>query len=143
MTGLRARPTSAGFRRRTRFSIPRLATIRRLDLATLRAAWWTQGALRRTRRTLRTRPIGDVVVGRPPPLPAHAGRGVYAVLRRVPATCLERALVLQRWLSEQGSAKDVVIGVTGAQDFRAHAWLDGETVDEQFQELTRLRPPAG
>ncbi len=91
--------------------------------------------------SLRTRPVADVVVPRPPRLPEHAGRGVYAVLRRVPNTCLERALVLQRWLSEQGLDKDVIIGVTSPRDFRAHAWLDGETVEEEFQELTRLQPP--
>ena len=90
---------------------------------------------------MRTRPITDIVVSRPPQLPAHAGRGVNAVLRRAPSTCLERALVLQRWLAEHGTDKDVVVGVTGRQDFRAHAWIDGEEVDEEFQELTRLTPP--
>jgi hypothetical protein len=122
--------------------LPRLAALRRLDLATLRAAWWTFATLHSTRRTLRNRPIADIVVRRPPRLPAHARRGVDAVLRRAPTTCLERALVLQRWLAAHGTDKDVVVGVTGRQDFRAHAWLEGEAVDEQFQELTRLRPPA-
>lgn len=135
MIGIRARSTS-------RLSLPRLGSIRRLDLATLRAAWWTFASLRSTRKALRSRPIGDIVVGRPPRLPAHASRGVHAVLKRVPNTCLERALVLQRWLAEQGVERDVVVGVTGRQDFRAHAWLEGETVDPQFQELTRLRSPA-
>ena len=143
MTSLRAGPSSQRLRRRTRLSLPRLATIRRLDLATLRAAWWTHAALRRTRRRLRTRPIADVFVAPPPPLPSHAGRGVDAVLRRVPATCLERALVLQRWLSEHGIDRDVVVGVARSPDFRAHAWLEGETVDEQFQELMRLPAPSG
>jgi hypothetical protein len=115
--------------------------VRGLDLATLRAAWWASSSLRSTRRALRTRRIPDVVVSRPPPLPAHAGRGVDAVLRRAHSTCLERALVLQRWLAEHGTQKDVVIGVTGASDFGAHAWLDGERVDERFRELTRLAPP--
>ena len=64
------------------------------------------------------------------------------MLKRVPNTCLERALVLQRWLAEQGVERDVIVGVTGRQDFRAHAWLEGETVDPQFQELTRLRSQA-
>ena len=79
---------------------------------------------------------------RPPPLPAHATRGVNAVLKRTSSTCLERALVLQRWLSEHGTHKDVLVGVTGQKGFRAHAWLDGEPVDAEFQELTRLGPPA-
>jgi hypothetical protein len=120
----------------------RLRRLRRLDLPTLRAAWWTLAAVRTTRKRLRSRPIADVAVSPPPRLPAHASRGVNAVLRRTPNTCLERALVLQRWLAEHGTEKDVVVGVTSRTDFRAHAWLDGEVVDEQFQELTRLRPPA-
>ena len=125
----------------TGLSLPRLARLRRLDLPTLRAAWWTLAALRATRRALRTRPVAEIVVDRPPHLPAHAARGVDAVLRRVSSTCLERALVLQRWLSEHGTDKDVVVGVTGRHDFRAHAWLEGEAVDEEFRELTRLGPP--
>lgn len=116
--------------------------VRGVDLATLRAAWWTSSSLRSTRRALRKRRIADIVVRRPPSLPLHAGRGVDAVLRRVPSTCLERALVLQRWLAEHGTRKDVVVGVTGRSDFRAHAWLDGEPVDERFRELTRLAPPS-
>lgn len=115
--------------------------LRRVDVPTLRAAWWTLGALVRTRLALRRRAIGGVVVGAPPPLPVHAGRGVHAVLRRVPNTCLERALVLQRWLAQHGVVKDVVVGVTSPRDFRAHAWLDGDRVEQEFQELTRLPPP--
>jgi hypothetical protein len=123
-------------------TVARLSMLRQLDTATLRAAWWTLVSVRSTRKALRTRPVGDVVVARPPRLPAHAGRGVHAVLKRVPNTCLERALVLQRWLAEHGTDRDVVVGVTGRSDFRAHAWLDGERVDADFQELTRLGPPA-
>lgn len=124
-----------------RLTVPRLSTIRSLDVPTLRAACWTLGALRRTRRALRTLPVDEVVVRMPPPLPAHAGRGVHAILRRVPNTCLERALVLQQWLSEQGDVRDVVIGVTGQESFRAHAWLEGEPTRQEFHELTRLRRP--
>ena len=47
----------------------------------------------------------------PPRLPAGARRGVMAILRRRPSTCLERALVLQRWDAAHGAASDVVIGV--------------------------------
>ena len=110
-------------------------------MPTLRAAWWAFTALHSTRRKLRTRAVADVDVGRPPRLPDHAGRGVDAVLRRASSTCLERALVLQRWLLEHGTTKDVVVGVTGPKDFRAHAWLEGEPVDERFQELMRIKPP--
>lgn len=108
----------------------------------LRAAWWTVRALRAARRALRTgdglRPLSVS----PPALPAGADRGVEAVLRRVPATCLEVALVRQRWLVSQGITCDVVIGVTRPGDgFKAHAWIDrgGPSGDPlPWQELRRI-----
>lgn len=118
-----------------------VASIRGVDLPTVRAAWWAFTSLRSTRRRLQRDAVADIAVKPPPPLPDHAGRGVDAVLRRASSTCLERALVLQRWLAEHGTMKDVVVGVTGRADFRAHAWLDGEAADERFQELLRLKPP--
>jgi hypothetical protein len=63
------------------------------------------------------------------------------VLRRRPHTCLERALLLQRWESRQGRAVEVIIGVRGSSaEFKAHAWLDGESDndDGSFRELMRL-----
>ena len=120
---------------------------RRVDIPVLRAAWWTWLSLRRTKRQLRRSGLNDLAVAAPPPLPAHAGRGVRAVLRRQPHTCLERALVLQRWLEAHGQEVDVVIGVTSAsKGFSAHAWLDGEAPPEalaRYQELTRVRGHAG
>jgi hypothetical protein len=70
-----------------------------------------------------------------------AGRGVLAVLRRTPSTCLERALVLQRWYAAHGNERDVIIAVRGSTDnFAAHAWVDGEPdVDvDSYEELLRL-----
>jgi transglutaminase superfamily protein len=111
----------------------------RLHPLTLRAAWWTARSLRRARRDLQRRPYTEVRISAPPPLPAQAARGVTAVLRRTSPTCLERALVLQRWLASHGSARDVVIGVTSSADgFAAHAWLDGEEHGGEYAELTRL-----
>jgi hypothetical protein len=66
---------------------------------------------------------------------------VNAVLRRVPQTCLERALVLQRWHADHGRERDVVIAVRGpARGFSAHAWLDGEPDGElgMFEEVLRV-----
>jgi len=64
---------------------------------------------------------------------------VAAVLARRPASCLERALVLQRWDAAHGRPRDVVIGVTSPADFSAHAWLDGDPAGAgPFQELLRL-----
>ena len=83
----------------------------RTDRHALRAALWAQLALLRARWGLRHRGIERVVLNRPPEgLPLSAGRGVYALLRRRPHTCLERALVLQAWESAHGNVSDVVIG---------------------------------
>jgi hypothetical protein len=73
-----------------------------------------------------------------------ARRGVYALLRRRPHTCLERALVLQAWESAHGNVRDVVIGVDPrGMEFAAHAWLSGEPDAEapRFEELMRLPAP--
>lgn len=113
----------------------------RFTLPTLRAAWWTWRALRRARRRLPVDGTATTVLP-PPTLPSAARRGVYAVLHRQPATCLERALVMQRWLAAHGEPHDVIVGVTkSGGDFSAHAWLDteaGEAEGEGFDELLRL-----
>ena len=114
-----------------------------LDVPTLRAAWWTHRALHQVRGELRTKGLEYSAAPQPPSLPRHAQRGVLAVLRREPSTCLERALVLQRWHEAHGIVRDVVIAVKGASvDFAAHAWLDGEPDGEvdAFSELLRLPP---
>lgn len=74
----------------------------------------------------------------PPSLPGSASPGVFAVLRRVPSTCLERALVLQCWLASHGIERDVIVGVVREPEFAAHAWLDGEDDGTDYHELTRL-----
>ena len=106
-----------------------------------RAGLWAWRALRSARAQLRAGAVRDVRVPEAPRVPSRAGRSVRLVLSREEPSCLERALVLQRWLVEHGLERDVIVGVTGREDFRAHAWLEGESVDERFQELTRLRPP--
>jgi hypothetical protein len=64
------------------------------------------------------------------------------VLRRRQSSCLEKALVKQRWLAAHGKPHDLVVGVTNpSAGFRAHAWVDGETQTEPFQELFRVPPP--
>jgi hypothetical protein len=112
-----------------------------LDVA--RAALWAARALSSTRRQLRRGDLAELVVAPPPPLPAKAGRGVELVLRAVTPRCLERALVLQRWLAAHGRRHDVVVGVskTGAE-FAAHAWVDVEEpwAERNFAEIARLAP---
>jgi Transglutaminase-like superfamily len=113
---------------------------RRPRIWELRAAWWTYRCLRVLRKHLAA---GHTDVGlAPPALPGGAVRGVDAVLRRARPTCLEAALVRQRWLIGQGVRRDVVIGVTApSAAFRAHAWLEDPseaTADQPWHELTRL-----
>src|SRR4029077_3942460 len=99
----------------------------RLALLTLRAPWGRVLPFRTPPPQLRTRPLQDVSLPRPPAVDDHAVRGVYAVLRRRDTSCLERALVPQSWHSAHGRPQDVVIGVAcTSSQFRAHAWLGGE-----------------
>jgi hypothetical protein len=109
---------------------------------TVRAALWALFALAVTRRRLRTRGLERTHVPPPPErLPLAAARGMEAVLRFVPSTCLERSLVRQRWLAAHGRLIDVVIGVTSpAGRFGAHAWLDGDgdPLAERYHELKRI-----
>jgi hypothetical protein len=116
---------------------------RRSDVSTLRAAWWAQGALKVIRRELERGELSRIDVPSPPNLPASACRGVDAVLRRRRHSCLERALVRQRWLVAQGQSREIAIGVTPpSQGFLAHAWLVGEEdpVARRYQELIRFGP---
>ncbi len=86
-------------------------------------------AARTVRRRLAAEGLdGAFVVPPPPDLPAEAERGMRAALRRRGETCLVRAIVRQAWEVEHGRRRDLVIGVTGAADFHAHAWLEGDRV---------------
>ena len=112
-----------------------------LTLADVRAALWAHRTLGRARRQLGAGRVTDFVLAPPPPLPAAARRGVEALLRRRRHTCLEAALVRQRWLAAHGMHRKVVIGVASPRDrFVAHAWVDGEepAASQRFCELTRI-----
>lgn len=114
------------------------------DIPTLRAAWWAYRALSEARRQLPRRELAGVALSPPPPLPPHASRGVSALLRRREHSCLEAALVQQRWLASRGERRDVIIGVTSpVGGFDAHAWLDGDHTGQEvsLHELTRLPAP--
>ena len=115
----------------------------RLRPTLLVAAAWAWLAARGVRRLLLDGVPAPGSVRRPPPLPAGGRRAVVAVLRRRGATCLVEALVLQAWDAAHGHRRDVVIGVTGAADFQAHAWLDGDASSsgEGFAELVRVPAP--
>lgn len=115
---------------------------RRINVAVLRAAWWTFQTLRRTRRRLKRLGFDAALAVPPPPrLPRESLRGVTAAMRRLGASCLERAIVLQAWHAAQGDERDLIIGVSPPDGgFRAHAWLDGEAPCHSqtvFHELLR------
>lgn len=114
---------------------------RRLSPATVRAALWALHALRLAQRHVRTVPIADFALPAAPALPAASRRGVEAVLRRRPHTCLEGSLVRQAWFAGQGVARDVIIGSLTSPRFSAHAWLEGEP--SAYDELLRLPPAVG
>jgi hypothetical protein len=107
----------------------------------LRAAWWAILALRRLRGEIPDMGL-EVQVTAPPELAPEGLRGVEAVLRPLHATCLERSLILQRWLIAHGASHEVLIGVSGAADrVEAHAWLDcydPPAQGEGFRVLTRV-----
>lgn len=114
-----------------------------MTTSAVRAAWWTWRALPRLRAQLTDGRLTELSLAPPPPLPAEAVRGVEAVLRRRPNSCLERAILLQRWHVSQGRPLDVVVGVTSPTEaFRAHAWLEDEPPPSSpsFAELFRLEP---
>jgi Transglutaminase-like superfamily len=118
----------------------------RIDLPTIRAAWWTVRSAKAARRYL-DRDGGLEAVQSLPPVPAlpdEAGRGVHAVLRRRDDTCLVRSMVVQAWDAAHGRRRDLIVGVTvPSEGFEAHAWLDGDPPpppEAGFTEL--LRRPA-
>jgi hypothetical protein len=121
--------------------VVRLAWQPRAGFPTLRAAWWAVLALRKLRGEISELGLEAQIAG-PPELASEGLRGVEAVLRRRHATCLERSLILQRWLIAHGAFHEVLIGVSrGGDQIEAHAWLDrydAEAQGEGFRVLTRV-----
>jgi hypothetical protein len=114
------------------------------DIADARAGWWAWRALRTTRARLRDGEVRGVQLPAPPPVDQSGGRAVRRVLQYSRSSCLERSLVLQRWLAAYGDSRDVIVGTEGnAQSgFAAHAWIDGEAQPpgRTYVELIRLSP---
>jgi hypothetical protein len=70
-------------------------------------------------------------------------RGLYGPRELLPLdNCLERSLVLYRFLSEAGAAPRLLVGVGGADSVLGHAWviLDGEPVHETRASLEEWAP---
>lgn len=110
----------------------------------LRAALWALRAVHSARRQLKRSGYEGLTLPPVPTLPTAASRGVHAILRRLPSTCLERAVVLQHWRTAHGDPRDVIVGVRGTKEsFEAHAWLDDERLEQnvgEYRELARLHP---
>ena len=67
-------------------------------------------------------------------------------LWRMRESCLVNAIVVQAWDSAHGRRRDLVIGITGPDGFRAHAWLDGDPVpapDDDGVDLSVLNASRG
>jgi Transglutaminase-like superfamily len=110
-----------------RSPVTKLPPVRRFHPANLRAAWWAVQTARRTRQVLAARGLDAALAPPPPPpLPMEAERGVRGALRRQRGSCLVNAIVLQAWEAAHGLRRDLVVGVTGPEGFRAHAWLQGD-----------------
>lgn len=105
------------------------------------AAAWAWRAIRTAQRGYAARKLHEVAVPSPPGvLPDDAVRGVHAMLVRTSQRCLVRATVLQAWEAGQGRDRALIIGVTKpSDDFRAHAWLDGDPPchSDGYEELLR------
>jgi hypothetical protein len=137
MTGLSSSTLTGVPKGRTQIA----AVVRRSRPRVLRAAWWAFRSTNAVKRQLAAG-VARPVVPSPPNLPLSAGIGVDAVIGRLQATCLEAAMVRQRWLSAHGIRRDVVIGLPTFNfgPTPAHAWVDGfdVTAAEGHQEIHRI-----
>lgn len=109
--------------------------------AKVRALSWTlRSALAARRQLRRGRRPDAVVLPDPPALPDKMTRTVMLVTRLLDNTCLERAIILQRWYAAHGERKSIWVGVSSpSAGFRAHAWLEGETSgNEAFEKLLKF-----
>jgi hypothetical protein len=104
-----------------------------------RGAVWAVRACAAAHRQLKTVELAAIDLPPVPGLPRSAGRGAQAVLRRSRWSCLQRALVRQRWLAAHGEPRDLLIGVQAGPPISAHAWLEGDpdAGSEGFAELSR------
>jgi Transglutaminase-like superfamily len=109
------------------------------------AVVWTELSLRGLQRDLADRRIAATV---PPsylvsPLATVAARAWLRVRR---ASCLQRSLIVQRWLFAAGESHDVLVGVASrspivatGSPILAHAWLDHEAAPG-YKVIARLNP---
>lgn len=89
---------------------------------------WVDQSLRQLRPGLRSEGLTAYRVLTDPPNPVPWLTPLLKVrLVMLGATCLERSLILQRWMLSIGRSHDVLIGAKSPQETTvAHAWLDHE-----------------
>jgi len=116
--------------------------MRNLSVARVRAAWWTLRVCRAANGLTAKGDLAGLTLRQPPELADRERSTVLAILARRQSSCLVRSLVLQAWDAAHGRPRDLIIGVTApSEEFRAHAWLEGDRVDRSlYSELTRRGP---
>lgn len=104
---------------------------------------WLDAGLADVRRGLGTEGINAGSRLPDPPYAAPWLTGLVAFrLAMQHATCLERSLIMQRWLMAIGRPHDVLIGVKSPRETTiAHAWLDHE--DSRGHHVLMRVPPSG
>jgi hypothetical protein len=109
----------------------------------LNVGLWATREVRRMRGALAREGI-RVSIRRPPRrMSRNSGRVVLVAARLARASCLERSLLRQAWLRGRGTERDVVIGVRRAEEFEAHAWLDGDPDAKGYTEMHRIPSRSG
>jgi hypothetical protein len=104
---------------------------------------WLDASIVEVRTSLRTEGIeAQARLLDPPYATPWLTRLVAARLTMLRATCLERSLIMQRWLMAIGRPHDVLIGVKAPRETTiAHAWLDHE--DSRGHHVLMRVPPSG
>lgn len=122
----------------------KLALAREIVTAYVRARWLLRRhdlphVLRQLRSSRRGRPHAAVS-------DEQLARAVRRTLRTLPADsrCLMQSLVLTRLLARHGRSASLVIGVSPAGTFTAHAWVERDGVpllpthEDEFSRLAEL-----
>ncbi|UQX87873.1 lasso peptide biosynthesis protein [Jatrophihabitans telluris] len=115
----------------------------RLRPTVLLAAAWALTCLVIVRRRLRREGVRATCPAAPR-LPMKAYPGVSAVISRLSPTCIERALIIQSWLTAHERYHDIVVGIPtgGMSTETAHAWVDGFEPESavKYTEIHRIQP---
>ncbi len=108
-----------------------------------RTLFWSMRMVVRVRKQLPYKPFGEVLLSGPPASDPLSRSAMNAGLRLRRATCLEQALLRQRFDAANGLQRTLIIAVTNPADgFRAHSWLEGERQpDPSMREIARHPGP--